>query len=54
MQLCLCSKLGMDAPEAALLAAAAIASDAEPLTGGPDQNESEQELDSLMATLMCS
>ena len=53
-QLCLRSKLGMDAPEAALLAAAAVASDAEPRNGARDQNESELELDSLMATLMCS
>lgn len=44
----------MDAPEAALLAAAAVASDAEPRNGARDQNESELELDSLMATLMCS
>ncbi len=44
----------MDAPEAALLAAAAVASDPEPLNGARDPNDPELELDSLMATLMCS
>ena len=52
--LCACSKLGMDAPEAALLAAAAVANDAEPRNGARDASESELELDSLMATLMCT
>ena len=44
----------MDAPEAALLAAVAVASDPEPRNGTRDPNESELELDSLMATLMCT
>ena len=48
------SKLGMDTPEAALLAAAAVASDPEPRNGARDPNDPELELDSLMATLMCS
>ena len=52
--MCGCSKLGMDAPEAALLAAAAVASDREPRNGARDPNDPELELDSLMATLMCS
>ena len=52
--LCGCSKLGIDAPEAALLAAAAVASDPEPRNGARDPNDPELELDSLMATLMCS
>ena len=51
---CACSKLGMDTPEAALLAAAAVANDAEPRNGAREAGESELELDSLMATLMCT
>ena len=44
----------MDTPEAALLAAAAVANDAEPRNGAREAGESELELDSLMATLMCT
>lgn len=46
--------MGIDAPEAALLAAAAVASNTEPRIGARAPNESELELDALMATLMCS
>ena len=44
----------MDTPEAALLAAAAVANDAEPRNTAREAGESELELDSLMATLMCT
>ncbi len=50
-------RLGADAPEAALLAAAAVAADPEPRRGegsGRDSTEADLELDTLMATLMCS
>ncbi len=49
-------RLGAGAPEAALLAAAAVAAD-EPRRGdgsGRDTSDADLELDSLMATLMCT
>ncbi|EIE23824.1 hypothetical protein COCSUDRAFT_83699 [Coccomyxa subellipsoidea C-169] len=51
------AQLGSDAPEAALLAAAAVAADVEPRRGdggGRDTSDADLELDSLMATLMCT